>query len=295
MPWSDPSSFEAADINQYEKIGAASKPQKPKSSEGQKLKDLGIEPWQLSDLGEKLKNEKKSQKDKVEDFATENAFRLDPRVKQGLELIEEENEFIEREVGKRVHRMIEEKLPQSEKEGYEKGYEDGYQKGKAQALEDERPQREALIQMLEELSGNRSKVLEANKQAILDIVFHVCRYILLKEVEVDKDYLIRLVTQLVEKSGSTENIKIYLSPEDYSRAMEVENAIHEKTGQIRGLSVDMDENVSRGGCRVETQLGVIDADLSTQLGEISKVLRQEDQEMDVGIKEELQDRQKKGA
>jgi flagellar assembly protein FliH len=95
------------------------------------------------------------------------------------------------------------------------------------------------------------------------------------------------------------HIRIRLNPADYELLAEIRPdllAFGNDSG--RAIEVITDEDLSRGGCRLETEMGVVDATIPTQIAEIRRqLLDQEDltKQMDssprvgrsVGIRREL--------
>ena len=69
-----------------------------------------------------------------------------------------------------------------------------------------------------------------------------------------------------------ERVTVRVNPEDLDKIRAIEPALKERLQTIKSLSVIGDEAIECGGCAVDTEVGTIDAQLSTQLAAIKKSL-----------------------
>ncbi len=94
---------------------------------------------------------------------------------------------------------------------------------------------------------------------------------MLKELGQDRDYLVRLCTELIEKTGLRDNLRLKVSPMDLETAEMLKAGIQQRLGEMRNLSVEPSADVA-GGCILESQWGAIDARLDTQLDGVLQAL-----------------------
>ena len=67
-------------------------------------------------------------------------------------------------------------------------------------------------------------------------------------------------------------VPIFFNPEELERARSSQERIAEEAGPGKEIEIREDKSVSPGGCIVETDLGIIDARLETQLRVLEKAL-----------------------
>jgi flagellar biosynthesis/type III secretory pathway protein FliH len=72
-------------------------------------------------------------------------------------------------------------------------------------------------------------------------------------------------------------VRVWLHPEDHKILSELRPDLM-KVGSEAGRSIEVlaSEEIGRGGCRLETEIGVVDATIPTQLAEIRRQLLDED-------------------
>jgi len=90
-----------------------------------------------------------------------------------------------------------------------------------------------------------------------------------------------IVTSVLERARrevmDARRIRVHLNPADYELLAETRPdllTIGHDTG--RAIEVVADEQVSRGGCRLETEIGIVDATLPTQIAEVRRQLLDEE-------------------
>ncbi len=117
----------------------------------------------------------------------------------------------------------------------------------------------------------KEKFYATAESDVIALVMEIAEKVIGKMVHEHRAAILAIVRQAIESSLG-DRLTVRLNPEDYK-------AIHEQTAELREL-VDRskrlvfkeDESISQGGCVVETEVGVIDAQLETQLRAIRKAL-----------------------
>ncbi|HXG51840.1 MAG TPA: FliH/SctL family protein [candidate division Zixibacteria bacterium] len=86
-----------------------------------------------------------------------------------------------------------------------------------------------------------------------------------------------LVASVLERAkrevAEAKQIRIWLNPADYEVLSETRpDLVRFGDGTSRTIEVVASEDISRGGCRLETELGIVDATLPTQIAEVRRQL-----------------------
>ncbi|MFZ5947254.1 MAG: FliH/SctL family protein [Stygiobacter sp.] len=90
--------------------------------------------------------------------------------------------------------------------------------------------------------------------------------------EIEKENIINEnVRQAINKIVGANNVKLKLNPKDLEELTEAsKNLIH--SSSFTKIKIEPDERIERGGCFIETEIGNVDARITTQLNELRKKL-----------------------
>jgi flagellar assembly protein FliH len=116
------------------------------------------------------------------------------------------------------------------------------------------------------------EIATANEQIILRIINQILRKILLKEVAEDKEFIKRHVAAIIDRLGTRENIKIFISPQSFKDLETIRADLLSSISGLKNITIDVDANLTSYGCRVETEYGDVDATIDAQLQNISALL-----------------------
>ena len=164
---------------------------------------------------------------------------------------------------------IEQMKAKAFEEANEQGYQEGYQKGldSVQELqkqcEDERLQQEQEYQ----------KKLEEMEPLMVDTLCDVYSHIFKVEAKEHKELVLKLLQDTLLKVDSTGSIIIHVAKEDYAYVQEQKAALLEEAGMQSGLvEIVSDATLARAQCMIETEGGVYDCSLDTELAELKRRL-----------------------
>lgn len=141
-----------------------------------------------------------------------------------------------------------------------KGFAEGREEGMALATE--------FITKFESLKGAFYQNAESE---IISLVMEIAEKVIGRMVQDHREAIISIVRQAVE-SALGDRVTIRLNPEDYKKVAPQVKVLQDNLDKSRRLSFKEDDTISAGGCVVETEVGMIDAQLETQLRAIRKAL-----------------------
>jgi len=160
------------------------------------------------------------------------------------------------------------RLATLEREAFAKGYEQGERSGAEAAAQRAEAILRRLTQTLDELTTLRAKMIHQTERQMVQLALAVARRIVHREVSLDQDLLIAVARVALDRLGDSAQVTIRLHPEEY-----------EATGAARvaqltsaNVTVVPDARIPRGGCRVESNVGSLDAGVDAQLQEIAHAL-----------------------
>lgn len=201
------------------------------------------------------------------------SFRLDNIVIDQLGIEKREQAEQEERIRKEIERRWEQTAEKAEVGGYTRGLEEG----KVEAYKAELPRIRERIEKLEHLlvsfDSFREKIFAANESFLMDLIAQVAGSIVLKEVAVDKDYVRRLVTTLLQQLGTRDDMKIHLSETDFENVEVLRASLDKEFGKLNNTTIEVSGEVPVGGCKIETRFGVVDASIAAQIENVQKALK----------------------
>lgn len=90
----------------------------------------------------------------------------------------------------------------------------------------------------------------------------------------DPQITLTLLKEALGLAGSNATVRIMLNPEDHATLAPQVDTLAREFSRIASAIVVADAQISRGGCRIETEFGVIDQQFEAQLSRIEEELTQ---------------------
>ena len=175
--------------------------------------------------------------------------------------IEQEKEQAQLEIDQMKAKAVEEANDQGYQEGYRKGL-DSVQELQKQC-EDERLQQEQEYQ----------KKLEEMEPLMVDTLCDVYSHIFKVEAKEHKELVLKLLQDTLLKVDGTGSIIVHVAKEDYAYVQEQKGALLEEAGMQSGsVEIVSDAALARAQCMIETEGGVYDCSLDTELAELKRRL-----------------------
>ena len=175
--------------------------------------------------------------------------------------LEQEKEQAQLEIDQMKVKAFEEANEQGYQEGYRKGL-DSVQELQKQC-EDERLQQEQEYQ----------KKLEEMEPLMVDTLCDVYSHIFKVEAKEHKELVLKLLQDTLLKVDGTGSIIVHVAKEDYAYVQEQKGALLEEAGMQSGsVEIVSDAALARAQCMIETEGGVYDCSLDTELAELKRRL-----------------------
>ena len=175
--------------------------------------------------------------------------------------LEQEKEQAQLEIDQMKAKAFEEANEQGYQEGYRKGL-DSVQELQKQC-EDERLQQEQEYQ----------KKLEEMEPLMVDTLCDVYCHIFKVEAKEHKELVLKLLQDTLLKVDGTGSIIVHVAKEDYAYVQEQKGALLEEAGMQSGsVEIVSDAALARAQCMIETEGGVYDCSLDTELAELKRRL-----------------------
>jgi flagellar assembly protein FliH len=159
-------------------------------------------------------------------------------------------------------------LASLERDAYSRGFSQGETAGLQAAATRSEAMLRQLTATLAELTTLRTEMIRQTERQMVELALAIARRIVMREVTIDHDLLIAMARVALERLGECTRITVRLHPDEY----EATNA--GRVAEIIGSNVMVlaDPRVGKGGCRVESDLGALDAGIDAQIQELGRAL-----------------------
>jgi type III secretion protein L len=113
--------------------------------------------------------------------------------------------------------------------------------------------------------GAHDRLLKDSEQALVRLAVRIAEKIIGGHLQSAPDAVVEIVREALKSIRSEKNLVIQVNPEHVETLRQSIHRLHDLLGSGCQVKVVANAAISPGGCIVESELGVIDAQLETQL------------------------------
>jgi len=162
----------------------------------------------------------------------------------------------------------EEKFKVAYNEGFEKGYREGVKKGtdegKRELTKSKNESIKTVKSLIENYEKELDKLLDGLQPHIIRLVQEIAQNLVQKEVEMDKDTIIRNIKSAGRKLTTPDKITVHVNPKDAPYVIDCKADIISQVANILEMEVAPQEDIMPGGCLINSMSGIIDATIPTR-------------------------------
>ena len=151
----------------------------------------------------------------------------------------------------------------------EEAKEAGREEGRAEASNHIEEAMATLNQAVKE----RKTVIKDAEQEILRLALKVAEQIIRSEVSMHRDVCLNIVAEAIARVSDREQIIVRANREDAEYLKRYKDRLAGMLDGVKSFSILEDAGVEPGGCVIETNLGFIDAKISTKIKSIEEALK----------------------
>ena len=137
----------------------------------------------------------------------------------------------------------------------------GGEEGQAQALH-----------MRDEIAGLEARMLKEVESEVVRTAVKVAGEMLVAELQLREDAVVDIAITALVAAKNARDINLRVNPRDAAVLRAAKDRLVSNLTRAKDLEIREDRRVQVGGLLIETEAGVIDAQLETQLEEIARVL-----------------------
>lgn len=175
-----------------------------------------------------------------------------------------------------AEKMIKEaelKVSEIEHEAYKKGYdagrEEGYKEGQAEVMR--------LIDRLGTVVSTavdiRDEIIRSSEKLMTEMILMIARKIIKDEIVERREVVINNIKEAIKRVKDRDRIDIRVNFADLDMTTAHKDELIKMMESLKKVNIYEDSRVERGGCIIETDVGAIDARISTQLDAIEEAIR----------------------
>ena len=132
--------------------------------------------------------------------------------------------------------------------------------------------RHLLHDLTTQLAHDKQRLLDELRPHVVRLAIGIARRIVAAEIRQDRRIVERTVKAALDELACEGELQVHVHPDDrvmVERAVAIDGAI---LGRFSDLRVVADPGVERGGCVLESDHGIIDANIPTQFARIQRTL-----------------------
>lgn len=207
--------------------------------------------------------------------AEKTNFSISPIVREHRGFIDQEDEEREKRIQDEVRKRIEKIKDDAFQSGYEEGLESG-QKEVFNQLKAATEEKVALVSdMVEETIRCKQDLLAEEKIQTYKIVKNLVKWITLKEIKEDDNYVIRLLEKLITELQTKSNLLIMVNQAKFEKMPEILKIVEDKLGTLQNVRVETDYDIKGPGLIVESENGILNGTLTEQFRSLDKLFESE--------------------
>ena len=173
---------------------------------------------------------------------------------------------------RRRHRIspeLEKEFQERSEAAYKFGFEDGKQIGHQEGKGEIKQTVDHLRNITHELSEQRDHILSKADEIIVRLAISVARTILHHEVRIDPTLVKNIARESLKHVEDKKRVSIKVHPSDWETIKEFEGEMLSASHGVGDFVIREDAHVKPGGCIIESDSGIVDAQLDTQVAEVA--------------------------
>lgn len=166
--------------------------------------------------------------------------------------------------------ITQEKLEKAMKGAYEKGVGAGLNKGRELQRLEYASAVKAAEDAVRQAGRLKAAIIEKSENDILELVFAIAEKVIHQEVTTNREIVRGILKKAVEAVRGSESIRVRCNPADLACLVEMRPDLMGAMDGINNVEFVEDPAIVKGGVRVETATGEVDARIDSQFGVIRK-------------------------
>lgn len=158
-------------------------------------------------------------------------------------------------------------------EAFESGRSEGYEAGYNEGLSTVESLKQETEEYRQQLESDYFAQMESLEPQFVDALTDIYEHIFKVDLDSYRSIVANLLIDAINDSGATHNVIVHIAKDDYPQIMEMKAGILSETGMSPDrIEFIMDATLATSECMIETENGVYDCSLETELKELKRKL-----------------------
>jgi len=206
--------------------------------------------------------------------AHEKQFRINPMVMEHRGIKRQ----IENEREAEILEEVERRVTAIKEQAFEQGFNEGVEAGKKEVYEQTLAATEEklanLTGMIESVLNTQENLVTRQHNKIYELINNLTKWIILRELKKDGQYLERLLEKLVLEMQARKNLLIQVNAKEFEQMPEVLEIVQKKLGQLPNTRIEVDHQSTGSGMILECENGIINGTIEEQFKSLDKLFEQ---------------------
>lgn len=233
-------------------------------------------------IAEKIKEYMKEHQEQDENYADEFSEMLDSQKVE--KLLEDKEEALEsagqeeilEEARQEADSIVEEARQEAEdlkRQAYDDAQKNGYSDGYAKGIEEAEQMKKSVEQEEIRLQQDYRREFDRMESVLVDAILEVVENVFQIQFAEKKDFVLHLLQGTLNKIEGSKDYLIRVSKEDFTVLSEKKGEIQSQLPRNSVLEIVEDLTLTKNQCLIETDGGVFDCSLDTQMDSLVRDLR----------------------
>ena len=179
------------------------------------------------------------------------------RTTTGVEQIEKETE--ESKIEFAVLERVAEIQRQAYDEGFRLGTEEGLKDAFNKKTKDLNESISQIYKLLNSLNDLKKELITQNERHFVGLIYDLAERIAFLEIERRPEAVMNIIVKAIEQAQLQEEIKVTVSSSQLAFIESIKAVQEQKNEILKNVKIQSSDDVKPGGCIIETNYGVIDA------------------------------------
>jgi flagellar assembly protein FliH len=198
-------------------------------------------------------------------------FIVSPIVKHHRGILAQEDEERQHKIQAEINRRVEKIKLEAFDQGYQMGIEQGKKKIYDELIGEVQTKIDGFEAIINETNNQHHEVLKQQKLQIYEMVRVLTKWVILRELKDDGQYLERLLERLINEVGTKSNLHIQVNKSHFSKMQEIIPKLEERLGKLQNVRVEVGIDISDLGINIESQNALIKGSLEDQFANLDKL------------------------
>lgn len=175
--------------------------------------------------------------------------------------------------GKEGEDNVGSRIESIEREAYEKGFVAGEKAGFEFGLQKASALFGGLSGLLDEIASFKESLHKSSEKEMAALAMAIAKKVVQRELEIKNDSVLDSVRAALRAVVAGGEITIKVNPKDHDLLLQYRGELARYGDGVKGVKIESDESVSKGGCIIDTNFGEIDATIESAFSEIEQRLK----------------------